>query len=97
MTPREAEFPNLREFWKQYIRVPLTGPSSISMSFPLTTPTPNNDHGQLEAPPGTTMFLVKVATNNLPLSTTAGTVALSHGSRRPPELRTSRFGLEDYH
>ena len=50
MTPREAEFRDLREFWKQYIRTPLTGPNSNNASFPLATPTPNNVHGQLEAP-----------------------------------------------
>jgi hypothetical protein len=50
MTPREAEFRNLREFWRQYICTPLTGPNSNNASFPLTTPTPNNVHGQLEAP-----------------------------------------------
>ena len=50
MTPREAEFRDLREFWKQYIRTPLTGPHSSNTSFPLATPTPNNVHGQLEAP-----------------------------------------------
>lgn len=50
MTPREAEFRELREFWKQYIRTPLTGPNSNNLSFPLATPTPNNVHGQLEAP-----------------------------------------------
>ena len=52
MTPREAEFRDLREFWKQYIRTPLTGPNSSNTSFPLATPTPNNvhGHGQLEAP-----------------------------------------------
>ena len=49
-TPREAEFRDLREFWKQYIRTPLTGPGSNHASFPLATPTPNNVHGQLEAP-----------------------------------------------
>ena len=50
MTPREAEIRDLREFWKQYIRTPLTGPNSNHASFPLATPTPNNVHGQLEAP-----------------------------------------------
>ena len=50
ITPREAEFRDLREFWKQYIRTPLTGPNSNGASFPLATPTPNNVHGQLEAP-----------------------------------------------
>jgi hypothetical protein len=50
ITPREAEFRDLREFWKQYIRTPLTGPNSNHPSFPLATPTPNNVHGQLEAP-----------------------------------------------
>ena len=62
MTPREAEFRDLREFWKQYIRTPLTGPNSSGTSFPLATPTPNNVHGQLEAPkPASGKKLARVA------------------------------------
>jgi hypothetical protein len=52
LTPREVELRELKEFWKQYMRTPLTAPHQPSSAngFPLATPTPNNvhGHGQLE-------------------------------------------------
>jgi hypothetical protein len=53
-TPRDTETRELRDFWKQYLRTPWSGPNNASTNgFPLVTPTPYNfhGHGQLEEPP----------------------------------------------
>jgi hypothetical protein len=100
MTPREAEFRDLREFWKQYIRTPLTGPNSNSMSFPLATPTPNNVHGQLEAPkPASGKKLARVASlpsvKTPPVASDVGPIG--HHYYGPGEGRNSNLAAANNH
>lgn len=70
----------LRDFWKQYMRTPLTGPGSGSNSFPLQTPT------------GPGQQLGSTSPTNRPSPTRRHSRVASLPSMKTPPIFTSNYG-----